>query len=271
MRKILLLFVGGLVVVHGTAGALTITKAPAVAKQETSAQNVGSNLLPTVINLVSGIQALNQKQKALTAECIPSSQEISFVNNMIKEWAKTGAARAEEVESGLGMKKCASSYDGGYANSVRMAADTEDEDLLCYDYYGSKADEGTVWFKFPKAVSTYYCTDGSVNSCSDKYRKYVSNIYDVFNLIEFSSDDYTESEAKMAATLMSKIENCSYAKLSARKKALWGDFLTTTVGSLGQKTNTASVMDVVGSMSLGGSGLQSLGGLGDVATKLLMN
>jgi hypothetical protein len=270
MKNFLLLFIGGLVAVHGTAGALTINKAPVVAKQEISAQNVGGNLLPTVVGLVSGIQALNQKQKDLTAECIPSSQEVSFVNNMIKEWAKTGAATASELESRLNMKRC-EDYNGGYENAVRMSAEIDATEDLCYDSFGDTADKAAVWYQFPKAVSTYYCTDGSISGCNDKYRKYVSNIYDVFNLIDFSKDDYTADEAKMATTLMSKIESCSYAKISAKKKALWGDFLTTTVGGLGQKTNTASVMDIVSGMSgsLGGGGLQSLSGIGNIATQLL--
>ena len=83
MKKNLLLFIGCLFAVHNTASAVTIKKAAPVVKQETSAQNIGANLLPTVMGLVSGIQALNQQQKTLTAECIPSSQEINFVNNTI--------------------------------------------------------------------------------------------------------------------------------------------------------------------------------------------
>ncbi len=272
MKKILLFFMGAVVAVHGTAGAVTIKKAAPVVKQQTSAQNVGANLLPTVINLVSGIQALNQKQKDLTAECVPSSQEITFVNNTIKEWAKTGAATAEEIQGKMnGMKRCDTS-SGGYEASVRIAADTEDDELICYDYFGDSSDNGTVWYQFPKAVSTYYCTDGSVSGCSEKNRKQVSNIYDVFNLIDFTEADYTAQEAKMAASLLSKIENCSYAKISAKQKALWGEFLVGTVGSLGQKTNTASIMETVSGMAgtLGsGNALQSLGGLGSMATQFL--
>lgn len=271
MRKKLLLFIGCLLAVHNTAGALTIKKAPAVVKQETSVQEVGGNLLPTVIGLVSNIQALNQQQKELTAECIPSSSEINFVNKTIKEWAKTGAATSEEIKSRLNMQPCPD-HNGGYEEAVREAASDDSEDL-CYDSFQDSSDENTVWHEFPKAVSTYYCTDGTESGCNDKYKKYVSNIYDVFNLIDFTKDDYTKEEATMAANLMTKIESCSYAKISSRKKALWGEFLTTTVGNLGQKTNTASVMDLVNSMqgTLGGSGLQALGGLKDVAGKLLAN
>ena len=255
---------------HGTAGAVTIKKAAPVVKQQASAQNIGANLLPTVMGLVSGVQALNQQQKALTAECIPSSQEINFVNNTIKEWAKTGAATAAEAATSLGMEKCQTA-SGGYEKSVRLSALTEDAEQVCFDFFGDTADQGTVWEGFPKAVSTYYCTDESEKSCAEKYRKQVSNIYDVFNLIDFTEADYTASEAKMAATLTAKIENCSHAKLSAKKKALWGEFLTTTVGGLGQKTNTASVMETVSGMagSLGGGAMQSLGSIGSIATQFL--
>lgn len=273
MKKVLLLFIMSVFAVHGTAGALTVKKAAPVVKQQTSAQSAGASLLPTVLNLVSGIQSLNQQQKALTAECIPSSQEITFVNNIVKEWAKTGAATADDAQNSMnGMKRC-NAASGGYESSVRIASDTEDNELICYDWFGDSADKNAVWHQFPKAVSTYYCTDGSISGCSEKNRKHVSNIYDVFNLVDFTIDDYTEQEAKMAGTLTSKIENCSYAKLSAKQKALWGDFLIGTVGGLGQKTNTASIMEAVSGMSgsLGGGGgvMQSLGGLTNVATQFL--
>ena len=273
MRKKLLLFIGCLLAVHNTAGAVTIKKAAPVAKQEVSAQNVGGNLLPTVVGLVTSVQALNQQQKELTAECIPSSAEINFVNKIIKEWAKTGAANADEVEGRLKMQPCDES-SGGYEASVRIAADTNETDMICYDWFGSAADEDTVWYGFPKAVSTYYCSNGTISGCAEKYRKQVSNIYDVFNLVDFTDVDYMPSdEAKLATALMAKIEKCSYAKISARKKALWGDFVTTTIGSLGQKTNSASVIDIVSGMSgsLGSGGMQSLGGLTDIAGKLLAN
>ena len=67
----------------------------------------------------------------------------------------------------------------------------------------------------------------------------------------------------MAAKLISKIEKCSYSKLNAKKKAMWGEFLVDTIGSVGQKTNTAAIMQTVGSVAnSGGMGaLQSLGGI----------
>ena len=39
----------------------------------------------------------------------------------------------------------------------------------------------------------------------------------------------------------------------AKKKALWGQFLTTTISSVGQKTNSGNIMDVVSSVA-GASG-----------------
>ena len=110
MKKNLLLFIGCLLAVHNTASAVTIKKAAPVVKQETSAQNIGANLLPTVMGLVSGIQALNQQQKTLTAECIPSSQEINFVNDTIKEWAKTGASTATISRVSKALERGAGGY-----------------------------------------------------------------------------------------------------------------------------------------------------------------
>ena len=268
MKKILLLFAGVLSVVHCTAGAVTIKTAPTVAKKETSAKDAGASLLPTALNLISGVMQLNQQQKALTAECVPTSQEITFVNNIIKEWAKTGAATADEIENSKmnGMKPCAEGNT--YEASVRISADLGEDSIVCYDYFTD--DKEAVWYRFPKAVSTYYCTDGSSSGCSEKNRQHVSNIYDVFNLVDFSEVDYTAQEAKMAGNLIAKIEQCSFAKLSARKKAMWGEFLIGTVGNMGQKTNTANIMETVSSMSgsLGG-GWQSLGTLGNLVPQLL--
>ncbi len=269
MKKFLLLFIGGFVAVHSTAGAVTIKKAAPVATKQVSAQDAGASLLPTALNLVSGIMQLNQGQKALTAECIPTTQEITFVNNIVKEWAKTGAATAVEIENGKmnGMKRCGSGDT--YESTVRISADLDDDALICYDHYSD--DKSAIWYGFPKAASAYYCTDGSISGCGEKSRQYVSNIYDVFNMVDFSEADYTTQEAKMAGNLIAKIEKCSHAKLSARKKAMWGEFLVGTVGSLGQKTNTANIMETVSSMSgsLGGGGLQSLGSLGSLATQFL--
>ena len=267
MRKFLLLFIGTLFMAQNTAMAITITKAkPVATKQASLTDNTGS-LVGTVVGLVSSVKQLTQQQKALTDECIPSTTEINFVNTTIKEWAKIGAKTADEVQTALGMKRC-TTPTGGYQANVRLAAGTDEQDMLCYDWFGGSDNKDMVWEKFPIAVSTYYCTDGSLTTCSDKYKQYVSNIYDIFNLIDFDTSDYTQQEAKMAGTLISKIENCSYAKLNAKKKALWGDFLINTVGNLGQKTNTGTIMQTVSSTANSG-GMGALQSLGSIATQFM--
>ena len=67
----------------------------------------------------------------------------------------------------------------------------------------------------------------------------------------------------MAAKLLSRMENCSYAKLSAKKRAMWGDFLISTVGNMGQSTNTDAIMQSVSGVTSGGGigGLSSLGAI----------
>ena len=72
----------------GAANVLVPKKADSVVKREasTSTTATGASLLPTAANLVLSVIQLNQQQKALTAECEPTSRELNFVNNMIKEW-----------------------------------------------------------------------------------------------------------------------------------------------------------------------------------------
>lgn len=260
MKKYLLFFVIGTFLAQNVAmGAVTIKKAAPVAVQKKTVEDNAGSLIGTVLGLVGTVKQLEQKTRALTAECLPTGQEIQFVNNIIKEWAKTGAANEEEVYRRLGVNKCSGQSTGGYQASVRVAMDTDQDSVVCYDWFGGAGNEGTVWYGFPMAVKTYYCTDGSV-SCGTKDRKEVSNIYEVFNLVDFTTEDYTKQEAEVAGKLIAKIENCSSAKLSAQKQALWGEVLQSTVGNLGQKTNTGAIMETVGSVTSGG-GLQSLGGI----------
>lgn len=257
MKKALLFFICAVECLVGApaGAAVTIKKAAPVATQESSAASTTASLLPTVLGLVSGVQQLSAKQKALTAECIPSSQEITFVDNTMKEWAKTGAMSAAEVQKQLRRKPCAAP-NGGYQAAVAVSVGTEKSDI-CFDHFAGDGNDGMVWAGYPKVGKATYCTDGS-RDCKNK--ETVSDIYEIFNLIDFSEADYTASEATMAAKLIAKIEKCSYSKLSAQKKAMWGEFLVDTIGNLGQKTNTATIMESVGSIT-GGGGLSSLGAI----------
>lgn len=247
------------------AYSITIKKAAPVATKDNGAlKKAETSLLPTVINLYSNIQDISNKQKALTEECKPSSAELKFVNDTFKEWIKTGAMSENEVYTSLGglNKKCTTA-SGGYEMSVRIAYATEETSSICYDNYSGSGNDDMIWAGYPIAKTVYYCTDDPLSSnCSGKERQEVSNIYEIFNLIDFSTADYTKQEAKMAGTLKAKIEKCSSAKLNAKQRAMWSEFLVGTIGNLGQSTNTGNIMQVVQeSANSGGMGaLKSLGG-----------
>ena len=242
------------------AGAVVIKKAAPVSSSTvaTSASDSTTSLVGNVLGLVMGVTTLNQQTRALTAECLPTAQEINFVDSTVKEWAKTGASSASEVEQymrRLGRRPC-TSYNG-YEMSVRLNAGGDGD--ICYNYYGEE-DADTVWYKFPRVGRASYCPDGST-TCGAQERETASDIYEIFNLIDFGTNDYTPAEATMAAKLLDKIETCSSAKLSAKKKAMWGEFLTNTVSNMGQKTNTGNIMQQVQGLTSGGGGLQSLGSI----------
>lgn len=270
MKKYLLCFICGLFLAQNCAvAAITVKKASSVAKKETKVQDLGSSLLPTAINLYTTVKQLNQQQQELSAECEPTSQEKNWVNDMVKEWAKAGGYISDKKNI-AGMAPCSES-NTTYSASVQGSV--EDDDKICYESFNEGVDKNTVWYGYPKVSSVTYCIiDGEYStSCTKaKDRKFVSNIYDIFNLIDFQTEDYSESEAAMASKLMAKMEKCAPAKLKAQKAALWGDFVMSTVGGLGQKTGSASIMETVGGLVSSGGGfggaLQSLSG---VATQLL--
>lgn len=264
MNKALRFFIGCLCVVAMPAtAAVSIKKAAPVATQQASKMDSASSLVGTALTLVAGVKALNQKVNALTAECLPTSAEITFVNDTVKEWAKTGAASAEDVQRALKRKPCdVSSGVGGYQAAVEIAVVMGDEYEICYDSFRGDGNDGMVWQDFPRVGKATYCDDGS-RSCG-KNQKTVSDIYEIFNLVDFTEADYTKQEATTAGKLIAKIEKCSSAKLDQAKKALWGSFLTESIGNLGQKTSTASVMDAVGGL-VGGNG-GAMGGLSSIGS-----
>ena len=171
-------------------GAVTITKAAPVAEQESSAASGASSLVPTVLGLVGGIQQLTAQQKELDAQCVPSNQEITFVNNIMKEWAKTGAMSAEDVKRRLGRSPCTST---SYNTQVMLYASTGQMDI-CYDTFN---DGGMIWDGYPKVGYATYCEDGALQ-CSNK--KTMSDISEIVNKTKFELGKKMENAAKCKGT-----------------------------------------------------------------------
>ena len=245
-------------------GAVAIKKAAPVATQAASTTSNTGSLVPTVLSLVSNVQQLSSKQNDMMTECVPSSAEITFVDNIVKEWAKTGTMSAQDVQKKLKRKPC--SGGSGYAFDVKYNAATGLDDV-CYDTFVGYGNDGMVWYGFPKVGKVEYCDDGS-ESCKNK--KTASDIYEIFDLVDFGYADYTKAEATMAAKLIAKVDECTDKELSKKKRAMWGEFLTTTLGSVGQKTNTGTIMDTVGSITKSGTNVSGgLSSLGSVATQFL--
>lgn len=254
----------------GAANVLVPKKAASVAKQEasTSATNLGASLLPTAVGLVGNVIALNQQQKALVAECEPTSREITFVNNLIKEWAIAGATNPLSAGS-AGMRPCedGETYESTVTGSGMGV--TIDASAICYDTFSVSDARGAVWAGFPKAAVVEYCSDGgALSACGKTKRKKMTNMWTLFDMIDFDNDDYTRTEASQAVALLQKATNCSGNKLAAKRLETFGGFITNTISSIGQPTNTGNVMSAVSSM-VGQSGVGGLGNLATVASQFL--
>ena len=270
MKKLIFIFVS---VVYATSswGAVNVKtagvkKAAPVATKQVDKMETATSLLPTVIGLVSNVKALSAQQQQLTADCAPTASEIETVNNLVKEWAKTGSVTISVAESGLG-ETCGperkENNSGYYANKMEIA----DKKQSCYENFSAEEDEGTIWYLFPKASKAEICDTVSKKNC-----KNISNIYDVFAKIPFSEEDYTEAEAKKISKFIEKMNRCAEGKLSAARRELYGNFLTQTLGSVGQSTGaagTASVLEAVSSMGGSGDIKSMLPSLGQMAGQVL--
>ncbi|MBR4806495.1 MAG: hypothetical protein IKZ64_01595 [Alphaproteobacteria bacterium] len=262
-----LIIVGEVISAFGAANVLVPKKASSVAKRETetSVTGLGGSLLPTALGVVGNVMALNKQQKELAAECEPTAKEIAFVNNLVKEWAIAGAPNPFDMGTFGSVYPC----EGTRYEEKMSDADSSLEVVnLCYDAYTEAEARGAVWVRYPKAAVARYCPEGG-GGCAASKQKKTTNLYEIFNAIDFDEKDYTKAEATQANALLDKSAKWSGSKLAAKRLESFGTFVTSTIGGLGQKTNTASVMQSV-SGALGSSGLSGLvGSFGGIAGQLL--
>jgi hypothetical protein len=244
--------------------AVAIKKAAPVATQGSAGTSGAASLVPSVIGLVSGVIEMNAKQNALSLDCIPSTTEMTFVDNTMKEWAKTGQMTAEQVRALLKREPCGRTdcyaTDAEFMNAAGM--------VPRYNEFRGAGNDGMVWEGFPKTGKGTFCKDGT-GTCAAKDQETVTDTYDLFNIIDFGPADYLPAEATMAARLLNRVEDCSSGKISAKKKALWGEFLINTAGSLGQSTNTGTIMESVGQIAGSRNAGGAMGSIGAIASQFL--
>lgn len=253
MKKLLSIFVMMIIVPSVSFGAIvvnkqnSIKKAAPVAAQESGGVSGGlqsaASLLPAVIGLVQDVQQLKKDQQQLGADCVPSSSEISTVNDLVKEWAKIGNTTKDNAGGGsLGVPAGDRTYQG--------CMELQDKDG-CYEVFNNKEAGGYIWEGFPKASSAKL--DNGKN---------VSNIYAVLNRLPFGPEDYTKSELSKIKGLMEKADRCAPGTISKKKKELWGNFLVGTISKVGTSTGTAGVADVMNmAQGLGASGGSGISGV----------
>lgn len=264
MYKVLRFFITVFCVapLFSASAAIKIKKAAPVTTEASKSSDNNASLVPSVLGLVSGAMAINAKQKVLSKECVPSTKEMTFVDNAMKEWAKTGSAVYTSGSTISGREPCSTS--DGYSVDIKVSIPAGLKP--CYNSFIGTGDSDKIWEFFPKTGKGSYCKDGE-QSCPGKEIE-VYDVYDLFAKIDFGPADYNPKEAKMAAKLLNKVESCTKSKLSAKKKAIWGEFLVETAGSLGQKTSTDTIMEQVGTISSSGN-LGAVSSLSSIATQFM--
>jgi len=257
MKKILSIFViCALAIPSVSFGAVTVKKAASVTAKKTNTMESATSLLPSVIGLVGSVKSLKNQQDQLDSECAPTSDEVSTVNSLVKEWAKVGGTSKESAISSVGVEPCGGGDNSNEASYTEWKEYNFESNEHCYVVYNSAADQDMIWQGYPKALYAKITPpDGNA-----KNAKYVSNIYEVMGLIPFSEEDFTLAEINKVRKLMEKAEKCAPSKITAAKRELWGGFLTQTLNSVGQTTGAAGTGSVIQAVSsMGGSGnIQSL-------------
>ena len=246
---------------------VNVKKAAPVATKKAEPMDSATSLLPTVIGLVGDIKTLTAQQQQLAADCIPTGDELNTVNDLVKEWARIGQTDYSSAVSGLGSicgRAGANDKDSMYETFLTYYADKNE---TCYVQFETDADKDMPWYHFPRATYAKVCKGTDNKNCTD-----VSNIYDVFTKISFGEADYTKTEAKKVAKLIEKSQKCAPGKINAAKRELWGNFLTKTLGNVGQTSGvsgTGAVIQTVSSMGGNGNLQSMLPSLGQVATQML--
>ncbi|MCL1902351.1 MAG: hypothetical protein FWG18_01840 [Alphaproteobacteria bacterium] len=231
--------------------AVTINKAAPVAAAPKSAESAvtGSSLIPTALSMITGVMALNQQVQALTTECKPTQTELTWVTNMMKEYAKTGATDAQTMMASIKRERCVGT---NFKDSMQAAAMTTGL-YGCVATFNSSADAKMIWQDYPRPSMATICKKNGGFGCTANEEETVSDIYEIYGLIGFGPADLLPVETTIAPVLMEKILKCTESRLAAKQRELWGDFLIQSAGGLGKTGgNLAETLGAVNQIMAGG-------------------
>ncbi|MDR0803594.1 MAG: hypothetical protein LBO08_00685 [Rickettsiales bacterium] len=257
LKKYLFLFLYSFFLCASAQAAVTIKKAEAVQEQKSSGGSA-TDFLGTAINLGTGIIAMNKDMKAVSAECYPTAPDITFIENTMKEYAKTGAQDKSGIYGRLSPRtQCVTS--NGYGAYVAEYGKTAGA-RPCFNFFSGSGDKDMVWDGYPRVGTGVICPKGGTD-CEARDQEKITDAYEIFNLIEFGPGDYKTGELTQATKLLEKVEVCSDAKISEKKRQMWMGMLNTTISNIGAKQSSGDVMQTVQSVVGGGGGVNSLGGV----------
>lgn len=270
MKNLLKIFIMAVLLAPCVSMAeIVVHKKSVVSKPESSSGQSGKvesvmGLLTPVLSTVQGVMQLKQATQELSANCVPTDSEIRTVNELVQEWAKIGDTNANGAVSGLERVSANDTYQNAMENADKntIYADVF-QDSKCKNYSdGCDNTDCNIWCGYPKA-SKAKLGNG----------KNVSNIYDIFAKIPFDPKDYTKSELDKVSKLIEKSEKCAPGKIGAKKRELWGNFLTGTIANIGTSAGVSGVGDVMqmATQFSGSSGGVSnlLGGFGQMVPAIL--
>ena len=238
-------------------GGITIKKAGAVKEQPQEKMDAftGTNLAGMAIGLVAAVQSMKKEERGMNESCKPSTEQVNFVNKMMKEYAKIGQNPADKTKEAVGAP--ASGNCGTYENYVLSGMGGE----ICYDVFKDPTDdENRIWAQYPKAAQAVRACPKNKPGCAEPDKKYYSNAYEIYAQMGWTEADLLPDELSQHAAVMRKVEDCSAESLNRKQKEMAGNVITGAIGTLGKKQNTAATMQTAMGVVAGMDAPTGLGG-----------
>ena len=275
MKKIIaifaaLLFAGEAMAAYQIRRAEAVQAAPAEAGAAglMGALSQPGGLAATALGVVGTVTQLRTQTTALRRECEPTAGDVSFVNQMVQEYARIGRGTAEELIGSLQVHRCLHGHS--FESSVAQGTQADE----CVDVFTNTGNTGRIWYNYPRAAnSRRVCPANNQNCNMDRDGVVFSNVYRIYMALGWQVDELLPNEIANHNRLVDRSQTCDPAAVRQRTAQAT---LGAVMGLAGQAGGPATgqtatgVTGMVQTMGAAGSGgMGALQGVMGLAPALL--
>jgi len=214
--------------------------------------------LATAMGLIGTVTALRTKTTELRRECEPSLSDITFINQMVQEYAKLGRSSAKELIENIHNVQYACPEGQKFKQNVKSGMPEE-----CVDIFRGTGNNGKIWFEYPMAdKSDRMCPSNNQQCNEDRDGIVHSNAYRIYMALGWEEADLLPNEIANHTRLIGRASTCDPSAVKRRIAETTMSGIMGIVNQTGQSNTTGTangVMEMVQGMgSSGGSPLNSI-------------